>query len=165
MPESGAAQMVPDRAVGPHHPALPSQPSPGGIVLAFDFGLKRIGVAVGETIVGTAGPLTAIDARDNTTRFAALASVIAQWQPALLIVGLPLSLDGQTTNMTARCRRFANQLRGRFCLPVTLVDERLTSAEAETALRRSGQGWRQRKQLLDAAAAQIILQSYFDAAA
>ena len=136
---------------------------PEGIVLAFDFGLKRIGVAIGETLLGQARPLTAIAAEANEARFAAIGRLIAEWQPGRLVVGLPSSMDGGEHAMSARCRRFAHQLEGRFGLPVGLVDERLSSDEAERRLSDAGLDWRARKQQVDAAAAQIILQDYFDA--
>jgi len=136
-----------------------------GTVLAFDFGLKRIGVAVGEPILKRASSLTTLEAETNDARFAGLGRLIESWQPSLLVVGLPLALDGSEHEMTVRCRRFANQLRGRFGLPVTLVDERLTSAAAESDLREAGLDWKARKGKLDAVAAQHILQDYFDAAA
>jgi putative holliday junction resolvase len=142
-----------------------SRPAPraeSGTVLAFDFGLKRIGVAIGESLLGQARPLMAIKAETNDARFAALARLIQEWQPAQLVVGLPLALDGTEHAMTARCRRFANQLTGRFGLPVTLIDERLTSAAAEAQLREAGLDWRSRKAAIDALAAQHILQDYFD---
>ena len=94
------------------------------IVLAFDFGTRRIGVAVGEMMLGSARPLTTISAEANDVRFTAIGKLVAEWQPAALVVGLPLSLDGEPGDMTARCKRFARQLEGRFRLPVTLVDER-----------------------------------------
>jgi len=137
--------------------------SPRGTTLGFDFGTARIGVAVGEFETGQAHPLVTIDAADNDRRFAAITKLVAQWQPALLIVGLPLSMDGREHDLTARCRRFANQLHGRFGLPVELVDERLSSAAADTALRDAGLAWKRRKSRLDATAAQLILQSYFHA--
>ena len=88
--------------------------SPGtprvGTVLAFDFGLARIGVAVGETETGNAHPLTAIAEEVNAVRFAAIEALLAEWKPASLVVGLPTHLDGSEHAMTARCRRFANQL-------------------------------------------------------
>ena len=133
-----------------------------GMVLAFDFGTRRIGVAVGEMMLGTARPLTTISVEANDVRFAAIAKLIDEWRPVRLVVGLPLSLDGKTHEMTERCQRFARQLEGRFRLPVALVDERLTSTSAEGHLRERGHGWRQRKETLDAEAAAIILQSYFD---
>lgn len=135
-----------------------------GVALAFDFGTQRIGVAVGELMLRSARPLTTIAAEANDVRFAAIAKLIAEWQPRALVVGLPLSLDGQETEMTARCRRFAHQLEGRYRLPVSLVDERLSSASADEHLQQSGQGWRARKTALDAEAAAIILQSYFEQA-
>lgn len=131
-------------------------------LLGFDFGTARIGVATGETETGLAQPLTVIRGEANVLRFGEIERLIGQWQPAKLVVGLPTSLDGNETEMTARCRRFANQLHGRFNLPVELVDERLSSAEAEEMLREVTRNWRERKQHLDALAAQRILQSFLD---
>lgn len=133
-----------------------------GTVLAFDFGTRRIGVAVGEMMLGTARPLTTISAEANEVRFNAIGKLIAEWQPATLVVGLPLSLDGESSEMTERFRRFARQLEGRFRLPVVLVDERLTSASADEHLRSQGRDWRSRKAVVDAEAAAILLQSHFD---
>ena len=134
-------------------------------VICFDFGLARIGIAVGETETGHAHPLTAIPEEANTARFAAIEKIFAEWKPALLVVGLPTHMDGSEHAMTVRCRRFANQLHGRYGLPVTLVDERLSSAEAEDRLNDAGlQGWRKQKPRLDSAAAQILLLQYFESA-
>lgn len=130
--------------------------------MGFDFGLARIGVAVGETESGLAQPLSVVRGEANAQRFGEIAKLIAEWTPKRLVVGLPCGLDGTETEMTARCRRFANQLNGRFGLPVSLVDERLSSAEAESMLRELNMGWRERKQHLDALAAQRILQSFLD---
>lgn len=135
---------------------------PEGTVLAFDFGTRRIGVAVGEMMLGQARPLTTIEASANDARFAAIGRLIAEWQPARLVVGLPLALDGSEHDMTARCRRFAHQLEGRFRLPVTLVDERLSSAAADETLRERGLDWKRRKAQVDAEAAAAILQDYFE---
>ena len=133
-----------------------------GTLLAFDFGTKRIGVAVGNTISATARPLTTIDDEKNDTRFAAIAALIREWQPAALVVGLPCYDDGTPHEMTALCRRFANRLKGRFDLPTLLVDERYTSAAASTALDDEGIHGRKQKSLIDQYAAQQILQAYFD---
>ena len=133
-----------------------------GTVLAFDFGTQRIGIAIGESLLGQARPLAVITAAANDARFSAIGKLIAAWQPALLVVGLPLSMDGAEHEMSARCRRFAHQLEGRFRLPVELVDERLSSAEAEANLAAGGMAWRTRKEYLDAAAAAILLQNFFD---
>ncbi|MGB6054096.1 MAG: Holliday junction resolvase RuvX [Burkholderiaceae bacterium] len=120
-------------------------------VLGFDFGLQRIGVAVGNTLLRQAQPLTIIDAAANDAKFVAVAALLREWQPARCIVGLPLHPDGAPHAMTARCRRFANQLHGRFGLPVELVDERYSSAVVA-----AGRGQR-----IDADAAAVILQQYF----
>lgn len=137
-----------------------------GSVLAFDFGTKRIGVAIG-TLLGagrsaSARPLTTIDAEGNDARFDAIARLTAEWQPVQLLVGRPLNEDGTAHEMTARCTRFANQLRGRFRLPVDEVDERFSSTAAEANLRERGLSWQQRKLQVDAEAACIILQTWFD---
>lgn len=139
-------------------------PSPG-TVLAFDFGLKRIGVAVGEAALRQAHPLTTVRGESNAERFAAIAELIGEWHPARLVVGLPLAADGSEQAITARCRRFANQLHGRFGLPVALADERYTSASAEAELREAGLGWKARKDKVDALAAQHLLQDFLDATA
>ena len=133
-----------------------------GTVLAFDFGLQRIGVAVGEWMLGTGRALETISAPDNDTRFSAIARLIKEWQPGTLVVGLPLALDGSEHDMSARARRFANQLSGRFRLPVAFADERFSSAEAEEGLKGRGLDWKKRKPLLDAQAARVILEGYFE---
>mgnify|MGYP001764845267 CR=1 FL=1 len=137
-----------------------------GALLAFDFGVKRIGVAVGDWETRLAHPLEAIHAEDNATRFGRIGALIAEWQPIRLVVGLPLSMEGETHDLTLRARRFANQLTGRFTLPVTLVDERLSSFDADQRLREAGVRLdprsRARKGLTDTVAAQQILQDFFD---
>ena len=140
-------------------PDLPAR----GTLLGFDFGLMRLGVAVGELETGQASALTTLSGEANAPRFAAIEELIAEWRPAALVVGIPTHLDGTPHEMTARCRRFANQLRGRYGLPVMESDERLSSAAAEAALEEAGQrSWRARKPMLDAVAAQIILQHFLD---
>ncbi len=121
-------------------------------LLGFDFGLKRIGVAVGNTLLEQAQPLTIITAATNDAKFAAIATLIEQWQPARCVVGLPSHPDGAEHDMTIRCRRFANQLHGRFGIATVLVDERYSSAVIP----------HQRGDLIDAQAAAIILQQYFN---
>jgi putative Holliday junction resolvase len=137
-----------------------------GSVLAFDFGLKRIGVAVGTRLGGgRSGParaLTTIDSEANDARFVAIEALIREWQPILLLVGRPLNEDGTPHEMTARCERFANQLRGRYRLPVEDVDERYSSTEADACLREHRLSWQERKKRIDAEAALIILQSWSD---
>ena len=147
-------------------PSIPSvnamSPTPLGTVLAFDFGEKRIGVAVGEHLLGIAHPLTTIQGEANDERFRLIGEMIAQWQPTQLVVGLPLSLEGEEHGLTKLAQKFARRLNGRFNLPVALVDERLTSAEASQTLKEIGIGGRKQKPMLDQVAAQHILQSYFD---
>ncbi|MBI5891369.1 MAG: Holliday junction resolvase RuvX [Nitrosomonadales bacterium] len=133
-----------------------------GTLLAFDFGTRRIGIAVGNSVTATAQPLTTIADEKNDTRFAAIAALIGEWQPAALVVGLPCNDDGTPHQLTALCRRFANRLKGRFDLPILLVDERYTSAAASMALGEIGIRGRKQKPLIDQYAAQQILQAYFD---
>jgi len=133
---------------------------PRGALLAFDFGLKRIGVAVGDWETGLAHPLETIAQETNAARFERVRSLLEEWQPVALVVGLPMTLDGEEHEMSRRCRRFANQLHGRFGLPVALVDERLTSAAAESRLAEAGVYGNRRKAALDSLAAQEILQDY-----
>lgn len=121
-------------------------------VLGFDFGLKRIGVAVGNTLLRQAQPLAVIAEPTNDGKFAAIAALINEWQPATCVVGLPMHPDGAEHEMTVRCRRFANQLNGRFSMATVLVDERYSSAVVP----------QQRGENIDAQAAAIILQQYFN---
>ena len=142
---------------------MPDSPlRPTGTLLAFDFGEKRIGIAVGEWALAQAHPLTTIRSEVNAERFALIAALIAEWKPVRLIVGLPVALDGTPHAMTARCTRFANQLRGRFGLPVDYAEERFSSVEADERLRAAGHEARSAKEHVDALAAQIILQNYFE---
>ena len=122
-------------------------------VLAFDFGLKRIGVAVGEPELGTAHPLPGIN------RFEEIPPLIEEWKPAALVVGRPTRVDGSAHDMTRRAEDFARRLERRFKLPVARVDERYSSLEAESRLRGG------RRRAVDSAAAQILLEQYFAEAA
>lgn len=121
-------------------------------VLGFDFGVKRIGVAIGNTMIRQAQPLIVIKAIANEARFAAIEGLIKDWGPSRIVVGLPCHPDGVEHDMSARCRRFANQVHGRFNLPVVLVDERYSSAVISA----------KRGEVIDDRAAAIILQQYFD---
>ena len=135
-----------------------------GGVLAFDFGLRRIGVAVGDWETRLAHPLETISGEANDQRFGRISALIDEWKPRELVVGLPFHMDGTEHDLTRRARRFANQLNGRFGLPVAPVDERLTSYDADLRLREAGVKGRDRKGLDDAVAAQRILQDYFEQA-
>jgi putative Holliday junction resolvase len=133
-----------------------------GTVLAFDFGEKRIGVAVGETVLRQAHPLSVIKAQGDAERFAAIARLIEEWRPECLLVGHPVHVDGTAHAMTLRAREFSQRLAARFGLPVQEADERLTSLEAEARLRETGRNAKKMKPLVDAVAAQLILQTWFD---
>ncbi|MDP2247048.1 MAG: Holliday junction resolvase RuvX, partial [Nitrosomonadales bacterium] len=98
----------------------------------------------------------------NNDRFRMIGELITEWKPVTLVVGLPLSMEGEEHKLTLLCKRFANRLEGRFRLPVVMIDERLSSAEASQTLKDLGIGGRKQKPMIDQVAAQHILQSYFD---
>ncbi len=135
-----------------------------GTVLAFDFGTKRTGVAVGDFETRLAHPLATITAVENRARFAVIERLVAEWRPVLLVVGVPSHADGAEHPVGRLARRFAQRLQGRFGLRAELVDERLTSHEAGELLRASGARGARLKAGLDAVAAQRILETYFASA-
>lgn len=128
---------------------------PEQTLLAFDYGTKKIGVAIGNTLTRQARPLDILFPVTREQRFAAISALLAEWRPDVVVVGLPLTTDGQEQYASLRCRRFANQLRGRYGVEVVLVDERGSSMEAQRMLGTHGAD--------DAVAAAVILQRYFDA--
>jgi putative Holliday junction resolvase len=128
-----------------------------GALLGFDFGLRRIGVAVGLTLTGTASPLTTLISRNEQPDWVAIGRLVAEWQPEALVVGLPYQMDDQEAEVAGRARRFARQLEGRYRLPVHLADERLTTREARRQLGRRGT---EDRRLVDALAAQLILETW-----
>ncbi|HDZ16226.1 hypothetical protein LCGC14_1634700 [marine sediment metagenome] len=131
-------------------------------LLGFDFGMKNIGIAVGQELTGTANPLTAIKARDGIPDWTIIGKLIAEWKPDMLIVGLPLNMDGTEQEMTAAAKRFGNRLNGRFNVPVEWQDERLTTFEAlEQMGIRSKMDSKQRSDV-DQLSAQLILQSWLN---
>lgn len=129
------------------------------MLLGFDFGTRRIGVAVGQRITGTARPLATVPVRHDRPDWEAIATLMAQWQPEAVVVGLPLNMDGSEQTVTARARRFGRQLNGRFGLPVHLMDERLSTREAASRLEDDGLPVTH----LDPHAAAIILESWLNA--
>jgi len=133
-----------------------------GTVLAFDFGERRIGVAVGELELGIAHPLETIDAAANDARFARISALLQEWRPVLLVVGLPLTLDGGEHRLTGLARKFAQRLQGRFDIETRLVDERLTSVEAQRDARATGMSARESKRHVDPLAAKLILEAFFN---
>ncbi len=129
---------------------MPDRTIPEGTVLAFDFGLARIGAAVGNTLTGTGRPLEIFSSRTNLEKWAGVQSLIRDWEPCALVVGIPLRTDGSRQEMTDRAERFARQLEGRFRLPVFRVDERYSSVEVEDGMKK-----------IDDAAAAVILEQWF----
>ena len=133
-----------------------------GTILAFDFGTRKIGVALANTITGTARALVTLDQPTAPARLQAIASLVAQWQPLLLVVGRPVHADGTEHAVTAVADRFAHDLHARFALPVEQVDERYTTQVAQIGMNERGRSPRDDPGR-DAHAAQIILQAWLDA--
>jgi putative Holliday junction resolvase len=135
-----------------------------GTVLGFDFGLRRTGVAVGQTLTGGARPLVTLHDRDGHPDWDAIARLIAQWQPQTLVVGLPVNMDGSPHDLAAAVQAFAAELHARHGLPVELIDERLSShAAQQRAAAMGGHGapaGRAAKGQIDRLAAQVILETW-----
>lgn len=130
------------------------------VLLGFDFGTRRIGVAIGQTITQTANPLTVLSAQDGIPRWDELTKILKTWQPDGLVVGIPLNMDGTEQSITLRARNFAQELAERFKLPVYEIDERLTSVAARERVFTDG-GYKALKGAkIDAIAAQLILQNW-----
>ncbi|KHN50309.1 Holliday junction resolvase RuvX [Pectobacterium fontis] len=132
-------------------------------LLAFDFGTKSIGVAIGQEITGTARPLTSFKAQEGIPDWQKVEKLLSEWQPDLVVVGLPLNMDGTEQPLTARARKFANRLHGRFGVAIALHDERLSTVEARADLFERGGFKALDKGSVDAASAVIILESWFEA--
>ncbi|HLZ96811.1 MAG TPA: Holliday junction resolvase RuvX, partial [Steroidobacteraceae bacterium] len=161
-----ALQPGPDRAPVARPRGAPDDAGPDvpRLVLAFDFGRRRIGVACGNTLRGSASPLAAIANAAGGPSWSAVDSLLREWQPDLIVVGLPYNADGSESVMSAEARDFSGELARRYALPVRLVDERYSSLEAESrlkALRESGLRKRRvTKTAVDAGAACIILERW-----
>jgi putative Holliday junction resolvase len=135
--------------------------TPTGTLIGFDFGERRIGVAVGETGTRIANPIGAIEASANDARFREIAKLVDEWHPAGFVVGRPRHADDSAHAVAKLAEKFARRLRARYNVPVVMVDETLTSATAEASLRET-RTRASRKGDVDALAAAIILQSYLD---
>lgn len=131
-------------------------------VIAFDFGTKSIGCAVGQSITGTAQGLPAFKAEQGIPNWELIGKMLAEWQPDLLVVGLPLNMDGTEQDLTQRAKKFANRLNGRFNLPVQLHDERLTTTEARAEIFARGGYKALKKDKVDSISACLILESWFE---
>jgi putative Holliday junction resolvase len=138
------------------------------LVLGFDFGLRRIGVARGDSLTRTAAPLAVVKAGPAGPRWDVILSLLQSWQPALIVVGLPYNADGSESAMTGAARAFAGELELRYALPVKLVDERYSSLEAQAGLRQARESGLRRRRVtkgeVDAAAACVILERWFSEA-
>ena len=139
-------------------------------IIAFDFGTSFIGVAVGQDITQTATPLSALNARDGSPDWVQIEKLIGEWRPRRLLVGLPLNMDGSESAMSARARKFANRLHGRFGVAVEMWDERLSSFEARGELleqnrtsKSAGKKFRERG--VDSLSARLILEGWLAARA
>jgi len=136
--------------------------------LAFDFGLKQIGVAYGQTLTNSASGLTIIKASDGVPNWIDVEVVLNEWKPNLILVGLPLHMDGSESELSGRARKFARRLHGRFAVEVLMIDERLTSREAKSMLREQQEVSKSRKgkthdlTKIDHIAASLILQSWLE---
>lgn len=130
-------------------------------IMAFDFGLRQIGVAVGNTLLRTTQSLPIIKARDGVPNWQAVEQVLQEWQPELLLVGDPLNMDGSDSELCERARKFARRLHGRFGLPFEMADERLTSFEAKHSSKELGHRGDFKRRPIDSLAAELVLQGWF----
>jgi putative Holliday junction resolvase len=131
-------------------------------VIAIDFGLRNLGIAVGNTVSNTARPLTVMRARDGKPDWEALTSLLAEWQPDRVLVGHPLNMDGTESEMGLRAKKFSRQVEGRLNITVTMVDERLSSREAKALAREAGHPGDFSNEPVDDQAAAIILTTWLN---
>jgi len=143
-------------------------PDPGAaprVVLGFDFGLRRIGVACGDTLSGGASPLETVASEPAALRWESIGAMMRTWQPDLAVVGLPYNVDGSDSDMTVAARRFAAELKRRYSIDVATVDERYSSHEAAARLKSARASGVRRRRIakadVDAAAACVILERWF----
>jgi len=131
------------------------------ILLGFDFGMKRIGVAVGQTITKSATPLETLQAKNGIPNWILMDKLVKKWVPDAFVVGIPLNMDGTEQPLTQQARQFANSLQTRFDLPIYEMDERLTTKDAKESLFNKGGYKALRDGQVDSIAAQLILQNWF----
>ena len=131
-------------------------------LLAFDYGTKNIGVASGQTITRSANSQPALKAKDGIPDWNQIEKLLKDWQPNLVLVGLPLNMDGSESELSVRARKFANRLHGRFGVKVELVDERLSSFEAKGEVMERGGSRDYKHNPIDSIAARVILESWFE---
>jgi putative Holliday junction resolvase len=129
-------------------------------VMAFDFGLRQIGVAMGNCLLGTTQPLPIVKAKGGQPEWAALEALVDEWRPDLAVVGDPLNMDGSASELSALAGKFARRLHGRLGLEVAMVDERLSSFEAKHNSREQGHRGNYKRQPVDSLAAELILKTW-----
>lgn len=129
-------------------------------LLAFDFGTVNIGVAYGQTLTATARELPSVRARDGVPDWGHIEKVLSEWQPDLVVVGLPLNMDDSESELAARARKFGNRLHGRFGVKVLMWDERLSTREAKSEARQRGHKGHYKSDPVDSIAARLILESW-----
>jgi len=131
-------------------------------VLGFDYGLRRIGVATGQSVTGTASPLVEIAARDGVPDWVVIGKLLNEWKPSLVLVGEPINMDGSDSDMAKRARKFGNRIHGRFGLPTAMVDERLTSFEAKQIVKERYGAQNFGAWAVDSIAAVLIIERWFE---
>ena len=139
-----------------------SQNQREGNIIGFDFGQKRIGVAIGNNISKSAQALITIESASSNQKFEAIQKIMDEWQPVSIVVGVPFNVDGSEHKVTNLCKKFAKQLEQKYALPIHLIDERYTSIEANYEIQDKKIDLKKKKLLIDQIAAKIILQSYLD---
>jgi len=131
-------------------------------LLVFDYGTKNIGVASGQTITHSANPLAPLKAKDGIPDWNQIEQLLTEWKPDLVLVGLPLNMDGSESELSARARKFANRIQGRFGTKIEMVDERLTSFEAKGEVMSRGGSRDYKNNPVDSIAARLILEGWFE---
>lgn len=131
-------------------------------IMAFDYGLRQIGVAIGNNLLRTSQPLNTLTANDGVPNWAQVDALVKEWQPHLLVVGDPINMDGSDSELSGRARKFSRRLHGRLGLPVEMMDERLSSFEAKQAAREAGHDGDYKAHPIDSLAAELILQTWFN---
>jgi len=132
-----------------------------GNILSFDFGEKRIGVAIGNSITESYHPLETINTSKNTERYKIIESLLKSWEPIKLVIGYPLNDDGTVSNMSTMAKKFGIKLKNKYNIPIVMIDERFTSLEADLELKKIEKNFKKRKIVVDQVAAMIILESFF----
>ena len=132
-----------------------------GNILSFDFGEKRIGIAIGNSITKTSHPLETINTDKNTERYRLIELLLKTWEPVKLVIGYPLNEDGTLSKMSLLAKKFGMKLGNKYNIPIVMIDERFTSSEADLELKKFEKNFKKRKTVVDQVAAMIILDSFF----